>query len=542
MRTYIRKRKYANGGTMNDGTQLGMVGTGLTTAGSMTGNPYLAGAGLVASGISSVMAAKAQKEAEEKMAEEERKQQAVMESKANSNILANYPTKGIYGSELYAYGGKLPMKYADGGLLPTSNDTSLVVGDTHNQDTDGDGQTGVQLQGGEVEKGEIVDSEGRVFSKRLGYADRALGIINSPIYKKFESIKTKNMAILNDKKVKEVDKNTANRNLSKITNPLDGLFTEQEAKTASMGVNKRKFAYGGELDYYKTLLPNTYNALDTRTTEEKVAFNPNDVAAPDPLNELGDYDNNQVIKPEYSVVKPRGYYGNGNQNISTTGLPSEPKVDTTNTGNFDTSSILNAGRFIDNAVNANLANKVPVIPKPKYIDNRGLNTKYDISANLNDINSDYSAFSKNIDRSTTDISQATSNKQAAYVNLLKTKGKLYQDKTNIENDLKNKDIMFRTNIESQNNNLTNQYNKDVVQRDWDKIQMTSANAANLADDFQNMSIEKQQATNDKESLKMYAVALNKTGVIDRNLLDSLASMIESGEITSVKDLKTKTSK
>lgn len=552
MKNSIKKRKYAYGGTMNDGSQLSMVGTGLTSAGTLTGNPYLAGAGLLASGISSVMASRAAAKEAEAIEKKNKEEQIRLDIQNNNNILSNYPTKGIYGSQMYAYGGRLPKQYAQGGLMPTSNETNLVVGDTHNEDTDGDGQTGVQLEGGEVEEGEVVDNDGRVFSKRLGYADRALNIINSPIYKRYEGMKTVNTTVLNNSKSKQVDKNTANRNIQKLANPLDDLFNEQEqfkianniqnnqGNEMAMGGYIKKYDNGGTL-LNKNYTYNNWNNLDN-TNQNNIGIstidptlqsssNPNEVIKPI-------QNSNHILPLTYSALKTGGqsYYpsmnmSKENQDIMNTGKVLE---DTKGSG-FNADNILKAGRFIDNAANLNNINKIPNIPTPKYFSTRGLNTNYDITANLNDINSDFSAVTKNNRRGTTSIGMEQANNQGAYVNLLKSKNKLYQDKTNIENQLKNRDTQFRTSIEAQNNALTNKYNMDVVERDWDKIRMKSSNTANLADDFANMSVESQEAMNDKQSLKMYATALNKNGVISANFPEIMKG-IEEGNISNFEAL------
>ena len=532
----IKKKRYGYGGGLDSSDTLGMIGSGLTTASAFGGPaaPYLAGAGVLASGISSVISAKKAKEEEKKIEEENRKQELAMDSRTNALTLSNYPTKGILGSEMYKYGGMLKKKYAEGGLLPISLDANLAVGDKHGQDTDMDGQEGIPVgQNEEVEDGEVVTDDGKVFSHRLGYAKKASKIIASPEYRKFELNKNKNKEILDNKVSTEVDKNTANRNISKLVNPLDNLFMEQEMVATKMGLRKEtnKMAYGGMLDeedpYIKKLLPSLYGNLDTRTTEQKVAYNPT-IENPN-INEiqtsLEGNNNPMYSNTSYNPIKPAGYFGSGNQNLSSTGLPNT--TNTSSSGSNVTNGILQSGRFIDNVANAYLTTQVPNIPKPRLLQTRGLNTNYDISAAKNKIDTDYSNFNIGQDRSSTDLGSANANKGMALRNKFEATGKLYQNKENIENQLKNRDIEFRTGVEGQNNSLINKFNYDKMYRKQDKNRMISANFANASSDLQNIYVEGQQSDNDKMAIEMYSKALNSNGVVDRNLKQQLIKMLGS---------------
>lgn len=422
--------------------------------------------------------------------------------------------------EQFKYGGQLKKKYANGGLMPISQDASKVVGPTHEEG-------GVDLNSQEeVEKDEVIVGD-KVFSKRLGFADIAMKIINTPQYKEFENEKNQNEMVLKNLKSGMSSKGTAKRNIEKLgVNPLDVLFEQQtkfaqennipqNGEMAYGGQLKKKYAYGNP--DYKSLLPSVYDALDTRTTEQKVAFNPNAVTAPDPLNEVGNYGSNQIIRPEFDITKPTGTFQAGNQNLTMDGYTS------TSTNNLKSPNKFNVGDFaplLDNAVNLALTKKTPKIPNQALITPRALETKYDITANLNELNTDFNNFNKNIDRTTTDVGMANANKQQAFTSLIKGKNVLYGNKINQEVAMRNANKKLQLDIEGQNN--ATDYNNRFKQsmREGDIQDRYSKNAKNLTEDLTQFKIDQKLEANDTATLEMYYKVYNKYGTLDRNFSDT----------------------
>ena len=147
------------------------------------------------------------------------------------------------------------LSYAAGGeLTPITGKVDQVVGDTHSQDTNMDGQTGVMLptpQGGqaEVEGGEVMKDGRYVFSNRLGmggrsYANLAKEIAITPEYQKQEQMKSK--------AEKRMGKNlggvydTSSKRLLARKDALDILFDKQEDSKAAES-NQQYAALGADL-------------------------------------------------------------------------------------------------------------------------------------------------------------------------------------------------------------------------------------------------------------------------------------------------------
>ncbi len=440
----------------------------------------------------------------------ETRKQIELENAQNGNILASYPTKGVYGSQLYKYGGKLKKMAIGGNLIPMSNGTQLAVGDEHGEDTNNDGQGGINVgNGNEVEDGEVLTNDGKVFSKRLGFADIAKKIIATTEYQKLEKEKTRNELKGSNPRLHYTGKNTVTRNLEKIemVNPLTKLFNMQEKMTAELGLkNEEQMKYGGRLKKYpyggqlgKPIVSNSNN-----TEELPYAF-----MKYEPINMeskgLYNYNSTNEVRPT-SVSNGSYVDGSFKTAESNSDFPSKGEI-----------NVSQYGRFIDNIVNQSLTNKTPKIPNQRLTNYRPLNTTYEINAPLNAANSDYAALVKNIDRGTTDLSTALSNKQNAYVNLLKNKGQLYNLKTNEENKLKNINSTFLSQGEAANNQIDFNNNMNQAMRLDDINKRKSANAANLSEDFAAMSIDKQAAQNDKSSIILYSAALlNKNGVLSRS--------------------------
>lgn len=208
----------------------------------------------------------------------------------SASVLATYPTHGISGASYYAgYGGKISAypfggtinttygskaianvidpangshaiantnTYADGGkLLQLASDSSIVKGDTHGEDTNRDGKTGVTLQDSqgndyaEVEDNEVIIGD-KVFSKRLGFSVPAAKLA-----------KIKGDAELKAKSTLTHTRQTGIRNLEKVGMDIDGLYNAQEGfkKANGIGQETAKFSGGGEMGDPRAKPPRNYN-------------------------------------------------------------------------------------------------------------------------------------------------------------------------------------------------------------------------------------------------------------------------------------------
>ncbi|RTK92593.1 MAG: hypothetical protein EKK61_03705 [Rickettsiales bacterium] len=164
--------------------------------------------------------------------------------------------------------------YAPGGVLKSlSNNSKKAIGDTHEQDSNKDGQTGIMLEHkgvpfAEVENGEVVKGN-KVFSNRLPY------INGKTIAKEAEKI-SKDLGKYEDKLENNFDRisqNTSKRSIDNNNNKLSKLFNYQENLKDKLGIENqvKKFEQGGEfygrIDNYLgqsiPMIDNVYNNMLT---------------------------------------------------------------------------------------------------------------------------------------------------------------------------------------------------------------------------------------------------------------------------------------
>lgn len=150
------------------------------------------------------------------------------------------PSKNAYGGRISALDQSRHLQ--GGAAIPLASNALKIKGDTHSQDTDGDGLTGVDYKGNEVEDGEIIyktsDGTDLVFSKRLGFANAVEPLIQQKA--KFEK-----KANTTD----QIAKNTALRQLTILDDKVNQLFEQQEAVNQQMEQQQpqQQMAYGGKI-------------------------------------------------------------------------------------------------------------------------------------------------------------------------------------------------------------------------------------------------------------------------------------------------------
>lgn len=534
-------RKYLNGG-QQDGAVLGMLGS----VGMASGNPYGMAAGALLTGAGSLMAAKKQREDAAKAEALMKSQQVESDTRMNAQFLSTYRTK--IGGEMYKNGGLL-KKYSAGGVIPISPEAGVVKGPSHENG-------GVDMgNGNEVEGGEVVTVGGKVFSKENGFADEALQVTQSSLYKKFINQKTAFNSLLEDVKTNAIDKSTAQRELEKLVDPLDVVFEKQHQynvanglpeggekatnEMANGGMMKRKYDNGNG---YNTLLPNTYNALNPK---KPVIEQPLGIEST--VNEIANYGSNSLLYPKkpLSVLKNNIVTNTGtpyenllpltnkalntkqieypsmNANLVPNTTPTTPETPNVLNGN----SLLKGSQFMDNALNFYLTRNTPQIPNQSLNVAPRLDTELNIKPQLQEQRNQLTAMSKNIDRQTTDKGNAMSNKQAAFANTLKGTNELMGNKANAELGLRNEAAKIMADTTNSNNAIIQNNKMQQAMRLGDIQSRDSKNIENIVGDIKYANIDKQEQANDKLALSMYSTALNKNGVVNRNLKTEIMQML-----------------
>jgi hypothetical protein len=489
----------------------------------------------------------------------------------NRATLSTYPTQGLANTSYYAAGG----------LLPVSKNTQLVVGDTHEMDSDGDGQTGVPIGSSEVEGGEFKKGN-KIYSNRLlsstgrSYAQEALLVATTKEYQKLEKLREKHTTALDNPAIPKYAKNTSLRTLQTNPDPLELLFEEQEGLKTAMATPSKQMADGGYLFEDDT---NAYLFKDNQYLKAPIGTNPYDTSSwaafePDdnfrstylaedntpyftnkgykevPDNFKGMYSS----KPVFDIAVPNQVGGPLPSN--TFSYPLNPV--TSNTPGRDITANIRssagatnimpgekpagkdwlgqanaaAGKltpYLDNIVNAGLTARTPAIPAPILTQAPRLNTRVDINAELADINRTTAARNKTILANTKGSAIARSNLAALSANDIVNKNKIYENQRNQERGLQNQQAVTDYQASLANAGLINDYNYKTMLRKDDIDNRKSANVAQFVEDRQMAEYQKNMSVRDKQALSLVLLKYADSGVLSRAKIKQILEDIANGK-------------
>lgn len=554
---------------------MGAMLSGASTGFSMTGgNP------IGAVGGAAVAAFMHQKDEEERRKREAKykQDQLVINSKQadieNRNKIANFPTKGVEGSEFgyLALGGDMKKGFNIKKSKPLGNGAQEVTGDKHNQDTDGDGKKGVPVMQGnkqvaEVEQGE-VEYEGYVFSDRIpegkSFAEMAKQIIQSPEFTKFKKEQEKNQKVTEEFGKSKYLKNSAQRNLQNLGDPLEELFMAQEQFKEENGLNEeqqqeqpqqeqedmqeqegmqesmqeqpqetpmlkyggkltKKYALGGNLDPFK-LTPKTLD--ETSNPFEKVGLRKN----------IHEGKTIPFVNNAPQGETPKNKLGFGLKKAALTGLTSlkkpslgklnleKPSLDKVNSEKFNDglSTFLETGyRFADNFYNRDLINKASAPPTMKHINGTPLKTTMETGAQQSQINSESNAMAESITRNLKGTGRLTAALQGLQSNVIKANNELAQNKSNVETQLKNAKIT-RLNQEKAANLGIDKSNLDAKhEHDLNIAAAKSGNVTDIVNDFTKIIQDKNLQESDLNDMALIIATSDEPDFVKRKILPLL---------------------
>ena len=490
--------------------------------------------GMIGGAISSGRRKKELEEEQARLAKERLEQERTLQQEYFKGVLATYPSKGVAGVSYYMGGGHLPVvgtpkpmqgrvvtnvtAYPHGGtlyatpydftignkpvphqttpavkpatmekggvLLPLASDASIVKGDTHNQDTNRDGKTGVMLKDdagqdmAEVEHNEVIIGD-KVFSARLGFAPAAKQLAD----KKAELEKGYN------KTGSTFRYNTIKREVEKVDNAVDRLFTQQETVKQSFGlVNPDGTAGFG--DTLRNLFRKDGYIPGTGGVDSHGNFSPG-IAA----KGMG------AVRPGWGIAG----------NIASAVTP-----------------------FIDNIVNRNLIKNAPQVPKPLLNKAVPFQTDIEVAPQLQELENTKRAYNTSIDNNVSNSAVGNAAKAGMFANLTLQKNKILGDEINKETELKN---LNAANIQSTNFANTaalNQYNTDVVARRLKLDTARSENASNLTPDIVNVQNNAARKALDLKKMQL----MTKANSLDNDaaLANSMEELIQSGAFTDGEEL------
>lgn len=483
-------------GVTNDGYQnTGMAGVSGFLSGAGTGaslgsmimpgigTAIGAGIGGLASGITNLVAAQKRNKEIDAAKKKEKEYKDKMTLERDQTIVNNFPTQGIVGNDYFAYGGKLP-KYLEGGQMhPVAPNVQEAQGATHEE-----GGITVPDQNGqplaEIEDQEIVKDGHKVYSDRLQmpgtnqtFAQIAEQIAKNPQYMKIAKKREEADETLADFRKAFHHKNTATRELEKNPDPLDAVFQVQEMMKQMMQMQQQQMQQQQPQPQGASM-----GTPEDQALAEAAATNPEGV----PMA-AGGMDLSKL------------YRGVG------TAMP-----------------------YIDNITNMILTSKTPTIPTPTYTKAPVLNTKFEIGAQLADMNRQ--GFSR--DRSIMQNSNQSNVTRAALLaggaNDMYQKNQLYNTKVNTENELKDKQLMAEYNNRMMNEQKLDNYNLQKMARTDDIHARISANVSDVSENAQFQTSERNKEILDKQKMGLLMMQYMNTGVLDRSGYEKMMEVIEQG--------------
>jgi len=135
-----------------------------------------------------------------------------------------------------------------------------------------------------------------------------------------------------------------------------------------------------------------------------------------------------------------------------------------------------------------------------------LNTTYDINPQLSSARNTRDAVNRSISASTPQGGASAANRQQLFASSVENENSLYAQKNNIENELKNKEILLNSGINSRNNDKRYAYDVENVKRRAGIQEDIVGNARNFAVDQYTSARDAKMDARDLENIKQIAMA------------------------------------
>jgi len=494
---------------MGTGAMLGTVaGVPGMVAGAIIGGVVGLASGIIGGGAAAKQRAAAQEQQRQGYLA------AVDEKKTMDATRLSEATFNEKSTQFYAkLGGRIP-RASGAGLVPIARDMKAVYGPTHEQ-SDGNGGTGVSLDdqtevegGGNGKRGEvIVDTakESKVYSDAFGingntFADMAMAVgtrkgqIENAVKTNEDMLDRTLQAV--DKTVYNPTKGTHTRNAQKLAfrsqkliarvaqadGQLASLFDIQEQAKGDIqaqGEQIRKMAWGGTKPL--NLDPLSGGSISTMSPR----YTPLQLSKT--LKAMGN-------TPD--VYNPKGSIGVSGMSAGTMQLA-------TNVG----STLLQG---VGNMITLNQMSKIPT-PKRAPIQGARLNSNFDVSNQLEQIDSTTGQAMKFIGDNVSNSNVATQHMKEILLNKGRSKNQLYAQKYAQERGVENQNVQLDyqnrvANSEIDYENQTNQFNRtmDYYTKQSQAIAQATQGAQDAASQYAQSKYQQQQ-------LAMYS-SLNPTGV------------------------------
>lgn len=516
---------------------------------------------------------KGKSDAEKAQEEEDKKNETLNNTVLASQMLASYLTDGVKNSQYFARKGtnltaKLGLglnKKVDGGTLKKVNNNAVeALGDTHEQDTNQDGKTGITIKNkigqdiAEVEHKEVIaklpDGEKVVFSNYLKTED---GTSFADTYKKLSAIKEREDKSVNknENKIQEINEQILNlyqlqqQQAQQIEQQQDNQIVDNDVLTDNDNDMKRlggglkipKYRFGSNSTVDEGLTPELIKQLndkiaaanaqleDSRKQRELSANN--DITIQNYLTDITGKTNPSPITKlpsSYNLQAnatpiPSGLIPNQGQELQ---LPNNtigynrrdyPLADNTKLGatnnqgsqlvaskGFNMGNIskgITAGiQYLPNVVNAFLTKKTPQIPKPTLINAARLKTDFNINPALYNANKQLQSTFRNFDNTIANSQDSRAAKIAAMASSVDSANELYGQKENVETQLTNNLKLNNQAVFGKNAGLIDDYNYKKMLRIDDIHRRISENVADAVRNYN--ANEQYNRAEDRDLLKL----------------------------------------
>jgi hypothetical protein len=159
-------------------------------------------------------------------------------------------------------------------------------------------------------------------------------------------------------------------------------------------------------------------------------------------------------------------------------------------GNFTPSTMDKAmqgigigGSFMDNIARARQINRTRPMNAPMYMEAPSIETRMNISPQLNEARNAQAIFNRGIDRSAMSGGQGMAAKASAYAGRLNAANKMYGEKSNRETALRNRQRQLTAQTANQNRQMYGQYRNNLVNFENSRLGAMAQNTANFGQDL-----------------------------------------------------------
>lgn len=513
-------------GTTNVGLSSASGALKFGSMGLQLGGPIGGGIGAVlGAGYGAYNAIKGNEEIEERKKQQLEQQHLVATERSNS-INNSYESKGVTRRGYFGLGGKSAT------ILPLISNGSVAEVEGNKHEEGGVSVPTLDNENVEVEGGEVIKDGEKIFSDRLHingktFADIAKTITERPLYKKLTNklheAKEKSQSINSN----EYQKGSADRIIETNPDPLDILFQIQESMKNVQPI--KKYGLGGYRKLFRPN-PNDGDPIGPTNNVPGESLNPTDVlnkrtyTRPDgTVIGAGDYMMNSLkLKPPVDTSK-----------VAKTRSSMNPLTPPEEESGVNYSTLIDKGLksitpYLDNVTNAILTAKTPQPSVPILNANPTLNTKYDVSAPMADIDRMRELRRQFLTENSSNSNNVRASELQGHANDVYAKNQIYGQKINAETDLKNKQALITAQNTAQNNQTINNYNNVKYGLNLDKQARISANVTDAVNDTLFSQQQSEAKIKDTKQLALVAMKYLETGVLERSGYDKVLQAIDNG--------------